>query len=161
MNILNKLLDIIFSLWEILKELLYNIISFIIDKIKAAIDWFMNLHPYNKIIVVNTIISFFAITLPIAKYYIFETWFFINNPVAVYLIFITAMMLAGIFFHGQFVLGVKIILNAWYFLYIIYMWAFNAISKAPYILSKGFAFNLLAPAVYIAASVLLYLSGEE
>jgi hypothetical protein len=41
------------------------------------------------------------------------------------------------------------------------MLAFIAISKAPYVLSKGFAFNLLAPAVYVAMSVLLYMSGEE
>jgi len=161
MGILNKLLDIIFSLWEILKELLYSIISFIIDKIKVAIDWFMEQNVYNKIIILNTVTSFFAITLPIARYYIFETWFFINNPVAVYLILITMIMLASIFFRGQLVLGIRVVLNAWYFIYIVYMWAFNSISKAPYLLSKGFVFNLIAPIVYIAVSVLLYLSGEE
>ena len=142
-------------------DLLYAAASFIVDKIKLVIDWFLELNIYNKVIVANTITCFFAITLPIAKYYIFEKWFFINNPVAVYLIFITVLMLASIFFRGQFVAGIRIGLNAWYFIYILYMWAFNSISKAPYVLSKGFVFNLIAPLVYLAVSVLIYLSGEE
>ncbi|MCL1864534.1 MAG: hypothetical protein FWF73_01840 [Spirochaetes bacterium] len=146
---------------ETLKDLLYGIGSFFADKIRVAADWFMELNIFNKIIVVNTLTSFFAITLPIAKYYIFETWFFINNPVAVYLIFITVIMLVTVFFHGQLVLGVRVILNLWYFLYVIYMTAFHTISKAPYVLSKGFVFNLLAPVVYLAVSVLLYMSGDE
>jgi hypothetical protein len=99
--------------------------------------------------------------LPIAKYYIFETWFFINNPVAVYLIFITGIMFVTIFFHHQYIFAARVILNLWYFLYVIYMYSFNAISKAPYVLSKGFAFNLIAPVVYFVVSVLLYFSGEE
>ncbi|MCL2155599.1 MAG: hypothetical protein FWH53_08050 [Leptospirales bacterium] len=146
---------------ETLKELLYSIGSFLADKIRFVIDWFMELNIFNKIIVANTIISFFAITLPIAKYYIFETWFFINNPVAVYLIFITVFMLVTIFFHGQFVLAARVILNLWYFIYVVYMYSFNTISKAPYVLSKGFVFNLIAPIVYLAVSVLLYFFGEE
>ena len=161
MEILNKILDLIVSLFEMLKELLYAIGSFCVDKIRAAIDWFMGLNIFNKVIVLNTITSFFAITLPIAKYYIFESWLYINNPVAVYLIFITMFMLVSIFFHNQIIFGVRVFFNLWFFIYILYMWAFNAISKAPYILSKGFAFNLLAPVIYVVMSALLYMSGEE
>ena len=146
---------------ETLKNLLYDIGSFLADKIRSAADWFMELNIYNKIIIINTIICFFAITLPIAKYYIFETWFFINNPVAVYLIFITIFMFVSIFFHHKYIFGARVILNLWYFLYVIYMYAFNTISKAPYVLSKGFAFNLIAPIVYLTVSVLLYISGDE
>jgi hypothetical protein len=161
MEIINKILDLIISLFEMLKELLYAIVSFCVDKVRTAIDWFMDLNLFNKVIVLNTITSFFAITLPIAKYYIFESWFYINNPVSVYLIFITMFMLGSIFFHNQIIFGVRVFLNLWFFIYILYMWVFNAISKAPYVLSKGFAFNLLAPAVYVAMSVLLYMSWEE
>jgi hypothetical protein len=146
---------------QTLIDLLYAIGSFIVDKIRFAIDWFMELNIFNKIIVLNTIISFFAITQPIAKYYIFETWFFINNPVAVYLIFITIFMLVTIFFHHQYIFAARVILNLWYLLYVLYMLIFNAISKAPYVLSRGLAFNLIAPIVYLAVSVLIYLSGEE
>ena len=146
---------------ETLRDLLYDIGSFLADKIRFVIDWFMGLNIFNKIIIINTITCFFAITLPIAKYPIFETWFFINNPVAVYLIFITFVMLGTIFFRGQIVLGARVILNLWYFFYVVYMYAFDAISKAPYVLSKGFVFNLIAPVVYLAVSVLLYVSGEE
>jgi hypothetical protein len=158
---MGTLIDLLYTIGSFIKDLLYAAVEFIIDKVKIAIDWFMGLSLLNKIIVVNTVTSFFAITLPIAKYYIFESWFYINNPVAVYLIFITIIMFVTIFFHGQLVAGVRVVLNLWYFLYVVYMAAFHTISKAPYTLSKGFAFNLLAPIVYIAASVLIYLSGDE
>ena len=146
---------------ETLRDLLYDIGSFIVDKIRLVIDWFMDQNIFNKIIIINTVTCFFAITLPIAKYYIFGTWIFINNPVAVYLIFITIFMFAGIFFHHQYIFAGRVILNLWYFLYVVYMYLFDAISKAPYVLSKGFAFNLIAPVVYLAVSVLLHVSGDE
>jgi hypothetical protein len=145
---------------ETIKDLVYAIGSFFADKIRIVIVWFMELNIFNKIIVINTVTCFFAIALPIAKYYIFESWRSINNPVAIYLIFVTGIMLLTIFLHGLYVLAIRVIFNLWFLLYVIYMYSFNTISQAPYEISTGFAFNLIAPIVYIAVSVFLYLSGE-
>ncbi len=146
---------------EALKELLYSIGSFCVRIIKIAVDWFTGLSLLNKVIVLNTFTAFFAIILPIAKYYIFESWAVINNPIAVYMILIVMIMFASIFFHGQIVLALRIVLNLWYLISVIVLYATNSISHAPYVLSIGFLFNLIAPVIYIGASVMVYLSGEN
>lgn len=146
---------------EALKELLYRFGSFCGRMLKTAIDWFMALSLLNKIIVINVFTSFLAITLPIAKYYIFETWFGINNPLAVYLILIVIIMFGTIFFHGPAVLAGRIIINLWYLISVIVIYATHSISHAPYILSIGFFFNLIAPVIYIAVAVMVYLSGDN
>lgn len=146
---------------EALKELLYKLGSFCAAIIKTAADWFMGLSLLNKIIVINTFTSFLAITLPIARYYIFESWTGINNPVAVYLILIVIIMFATIFFHGPFVLAGRIIVNLWYMISVIVIYATHSISHAPYVLSMGFFFNLIAPLIYIAAATMVYLEGDN
>lgn len=146
---------------EALKELLYNIGSFVAGIIKTAVEWFMELSLLNKIIVINTIPSFFAITLPIAKYYIFESWSGINNPASVYLILIVMIMFGTLFFHGPAVLAVRIVLNLWYLVYVVVIYMNHSISFAPYVLSIGFIFNIIAPVIYIAVSVMVYLSGDN
>jgi len=146
---------------EALKELLYSLGSFCARMIRTAIDWFMSLSPLNKIIVINTFTSFLAITLPIAKYYIFESWTGINNPIAVYLILIVAIMFGTIFYHGPLVLAARIISNLWYIIAVIVITATHSISHAPYVLSIGFFFNLIAPVIYIGAAVMVFLSGDN
>ena len=146
---------------EALKELLYKLGSFCAGLLKIAVEWFLDLSLLNKIIVLNTFTSFLAITLPIAKYYIFESWFGINNPVAVYLILIVIIMFATIFFHGPLVLAGRVISNLWYLISVIVIYATHAISHAPYVISAGFFFNLIAPVIYIAAAVMVYLEGDN
>ena len=146
---------------DALKEILYSIGSFCARMVRLAIDWFMGLTLFNKIIVINTIPSFFAITLPMAKYYIFESWTGINNPISVYLILIVIIMFVTIFFHGTKVLAGRVIINAWYFIYVIVLYFSRSISHAPYEISAGYFFNLVAPLIYIAAAVLVYLEGDN
>ena len=144
-----------------LKELLYTLGSYVAGILRSVLEWFLGLSFFNKIIVSNTLISFFAVTLPIARFYIFESWTGINNPIGVYLIFIAIFMIATTFFHGITVLAARIVLNLWYLIYLIVIYAAHSISHAPYVLSMGFLFNIIAPVVYIGASVLVYLSGDN
>ena len=146
---------------EALKDLLYSIGSFCVKIIRVAVEWFTGLSLLNKIIVLNTFTAFFAIILPIAKYYIFESWIDINNPIAVYLILIVMIMFVSTFFHGQIILALRIVTNLWYLISVIVLYATNSISHAPYVLSIGFLFNLIAPVIYIGAAVMIYLSGEN
>jgi hypothetical protein len=146
---------------DALKELLYSLGSYCAGMIRTMVDWFMGLSLLNKIIVLNTLTSFLAITLPIAKYYIFESWTGINNPVAVYLILIVAIMFGTIFYHGPIVLAARIISNLWYIIAVIVIASTHSISHAPYVLSIGYFFNLIAPIVYIIAAVMVFLSGDN
>lgn len=143
---------------DTLKELLYSIGTFCAGLIRRAIDWFLGLDILNRIIVINTLTAFLAIVLPIAKYYIFESWFEINNPLAVYMIGIAAVMFATMFFSGmRWVLPVRIVINAWYLVSLIYLWATHGFSHAPYNISYGIVFNLAAPVIYGAVSVMIFL----
>jgi len=146
---------------EALKELLYTFGSFCARMVRTAVDWFMGLSILNKVIVVNTFTAFLAIVLPIAKYFIFESWSDINNPIAVYLILIVLIMFGTIFFHGQLVLALRVVSNLWYMISVVVLYATNTISHAPYVLSIGFLFNLIAPAIYIGAAVMVYISGDN
>jgi hypothetical protein len=143
-----------------LKEILYTLGTYAANILKTVLEWFLALSLLNKVIVVNTVISFLAVTLPIAKFFIFESWAGINNPIGVYLIFIVIFMIASTFFHGAAVLTVRLVLNVWYLVYLIIMYSSHSISHAPYVISFGFFFNIIAPLVYMAASVLVFLSGE-
>ena len=146
---------------EALKELLYTFGSFCARMIRTAVDWFMGLSLLNKVIVINTFTAFLAIVLPIAEYYIFESWSDINNPIAVYLILVVAIMFGTIFFHGQVILALRVVSNLWYMISVIVLYATHSISHAPYVLSVGFLFNLIAPAIYIGAAVMVYLAGDN
>ncbi len=140
-----------------MKELLYHRLIFCrIDP--HSHDWFLGLALLSRIIVINTATAFLAIVLPIGKYYIFESWFEINNPLAVYMIVISLIMFGTVFFNGmRWVFPVRIIINGWYFIALIYLWATHAFSHAPYNVSYGIVFNLAAPLVYGVVSVLIFL----
>ncbi len=143
---------------DALKELLYSLGTFCIDMIRRAIDWFLGLDILNRVVVVNTATAFLAVVLPIAKYYIFESWFVINNPLAVYMIGIAVIMFATIFFSGRrWVLPLRLVVNAWYLVSLIYIWGTHTFSHAPYVISYGIFFNLAAPVVYLAVSVMIFL----
>lgn len=143
---------------DTLKDLLYSLGSFCAGLIRTAIDWFLGLDLLNRIIVINTATAFLAIILPIGKYYIFESWFEINNPLAVYMIGIAVVMFGTIFFSGmRWVLPLRLVVNGWYFVSLIYMWITHSFSHAPYNISYGIIFNLAAPVVYGAVSVLIFL----
>ncbi|HOP65301.1 MAG TPA: hypothetical protein PK358_17680 [Spirochaetota bacterium] len=140
-------------------DLFYSVVSFISGLVRGALDWFLGLELLNKVIVLNSITAFFAIILPVGKYYIFESWFVINNPLAVYLIAIAIIMFGTIFLSGRkWVFPLRAVINAWYLVALLYMWLTHSFSHAPYSISYGLVFNIAAPLVYGAASVMVYFS---
>jgi hypothetical protein len=97
--------------------------------------------------------------LPVARYYIFEQYFFINNPVAHYLIGIVIIMLVTVYFPGLVTMLGRIAVSLLYLADVIYLQAAHAISKAPYEITMGYYFNIAVPVMYIvlaAASGLVY-----
>lgn len=140
---MNKILDIFFAIG-----------SFIGSILRRIWEWFDDLLILDKIIVLNTLTAFLAIVLPVAKYYIFETWFSINNPLAVYMIFIVAIMWISIFKKMKSLYIIGIISSLWYVIYIIYLMFSHGFSHAPYSLSYGIFFNIAAPLIFCGAAFL-------
>lgn len=145
---------------EQLKELLYSIGELFMRLLNRAFAWFLGLEFFNQAIIANSLIAFFAIVLPVAKYYIFETWFEINNPQAVYLIGIVFIMIATMYIPVTAAFVVRVVINAWYLLWFIIVSATGSISYAPYELSTGYFFNIAAPVIYLILSGLYYLSRK-
>ena len=120
---------------------------------------FLAINMFEKGIVINTILAFAAVVMPVAQYYIFEQYFFINNPIAHHMIGITAVMLVTIYFPGRISTIARVGLNALYLAGMIYLHLSHEMSRAPYEILAGYYLNLLAPAIYIIlalASGLLY-----
>ena len=143
---------------ELIKELLYSIGEMFMRFVNRALAWFLALEFLNQAILVNSITAFFAIILPIAEYYIFDTWFEINNPQAVYLIAIVLIMVVTMYIPLFIAFVIRIAVNGWYLLWLIIVSATGSISHAPYEVTTGYYFNIAAPLIYIILSVLYYLA---
>ena len=119
-------------------------------------DWFLSLNIFEKAVAVNMVAAFFAVVLPVAKYFIFETYFYINNHLAHYLIGIVLIMLITQRFPGKVPFIIRVVINAYYLFWIIYMHLTGDLSKAPYKITFGYYLNILVPLIFISASALSY-----
>ena len=138
-------------------DIVKRVLGFFIRIFEIFAEWFLEINFFEKLIVITAVPSFFAIILPVARYYIFETWFMINNPLAVYLIGIVFVMGVTIFFPGTLSLIIREFLNGLYLANVILMQVSHNISKAPYELSTGYYVNLAVPVIFMILGLLSYL----
>jgi len=138
-------------------DIVKRILRFFIRIFEIFAEWFLEINFFEKLIVITAVPSFFAIILPVARYYIFETWFMINNPLAVYLIGIVFVMGLTVFFPGTLSLIIREFLNGLYLANVILMQVSHNISKAPYELSTGYYVNLAVPVIFMILGLLSYL----
>jgi hypothetical protein len=137
---------------------IYNIIKKIIQ---ALFEKFLSINLFEKGIVIATIIAFIAVVAPMAQYMIFDSSTGINNPDAHYLIGIVLVMLITIYFPGRVTTAARVGLNILYLVDVIYLYATHEISKAPYEITAGYYFNIMAPVIYIVFALGSALSGRE
>jgi hypothetical protein len=151
-DILNLILDLFAWLYERTRNLLL-----------AVVNKFLEINPFEKVIVGATIFAFLSVVLPVGEYIIFDSVFTINNPIAHYMIGITLVMIATVYFPGIVAMVARIALNLLYVIYIVYLHSTGGISKAPYTLAAGYYFNIVTSVVYITCaflSGLLYRDGR-
>ncbi len=146
---------------QTLIDILKSLLNFFLRIVSALLDRFMELNLFEKINVINTPGAFLAIILPMADYYIFETWFMINNPLAVYMIGIVLVMFVTFAFHGKIKMGIRVALNLYYLFWVFYIHLSGTLSKAPYELKAGYYLNIAVPIIYMAASLLCYRFAES
>ena len=114
---------------------------------------FLAVNIFEKGIVINTILAFAAVVMPVAQYYIFEQYFFINNPIAHHMIGIAAVMLVTIYFPGLISMIARVGLNTLYLAWMLYLQLAHEVSKAPYEIMAGYYLNILAPVIYIVLAL--------
>lgn len=141
--ILNLILDLFAWAYDRAKNLLL-----------AMVNKFLEINPFEKAIVAATLLAFLSVVMPVGKYVIFDSLFTINNPIAHYMIGITLVMIATVYFPGPVAMIARILLNLLYMIYILYLHSTGGISKAPYELAAGYYFNIVTSAVYMVCALL-------
>jgi len=146
-------------------EFIKDIIAWIFSLIRRAAEflfaYFLQLGFFDKLLVLTIIPAFFAVIKPTARYYIFETWFYINNPLAENLIGIVFLIAVSFFIPPVFALILRVVPSTAYFIWVIYLQASHSISKAPYELVFWHYLNMLVPLLFAVFSLLSYLKSER
>lgn len=148
-------MNILAEIFGLLKEILYTVGRFCAALIGRAFEWFMEQSFPDKLIIGNIGIAFLAVVLPLVKYWMWDSWIGVNNPIGVYLIFISGIMFATIIYRGRYVLALRIFVNVWYLLAFIVKWWNHSFCATAYVLTWGFIFNILAPLLFIALSLVV------
>ncbi|MCU0843497.1 MAG: hypothetical protein MUC76_01060 [Spirochaetes bacterium] len=162
MKILAEIMDLVVYSVQKLRDLLLYVVDQLYRLVDLALGRFRDAGIAEKVVVLNSVPAFFAIILSVAQYYIFETWFYINNPLAVYLIVIVFGMLVSVFFEGPVKFLARLLLNAYYLAWVVYLPLAGELTKAdPHTLRFGYYLNIVVPVVYMGASLVTYLFDER
>jgi hypothetical protein len=140
---MNLIMDLLARLYNLMKDLA-----------EWAVDRFMRLNFFEKINLLLFIPGFIAVSIPVARYYMFEMYFYINNPFAVYLIGIMIIMFAVRYFSPLVCLAAREFINLYYIGWLIYLHLSRELSKAPYELTWGYYLNLAVPVAFMLVSLL-------
>lgn len=147
----SRFLDIVVELVVRIFDFFKGILSAIIHNLWSK---FIEIRVSEKVIFINTAPAFFAVILPVAKFYIFEHYYYISNPLSVYLIAIIIIMFVSLYFKGILKFVIRLVINAYYLFWIIYIPVSEGLTKAePHEITPGYYLNIAVPAVYIIASL--------
>jgi hypothetical protein len=141
-SLINALIGVITWVFNVLRQLC-----------RKLLEHFMEINICEKAIVISTIIAFAAVVAPMARYRIFDVYFYINNPIAHYMVGIVLVMIVTVYIPGLIAMAIRVILNILYLVDVIYLQAAHEISKAPYEVTVGYYLNIIIALVYIVLSL--------
>ena len=119
-------------------------------------EYFLDLNLFEKLIILTVIPAFLAVTLPVATYPIFETFFEINNPLGVHLLGLILAMFLTPFLPPLPGLLVRESLCALYLVASVYLHVTRTITHAPYTLASGYYINCLVPVLFMVFALLSF-----
>ncbi|MCX8124619.1 MAG: hypothetical protein N3F66_10730 [Spirochaetes bacterium] len=115
-----------------------------------CIGIYRELEVQEKIIIVLSIVSVVIPILPIARFYIFESWYYVNNPLAVYFIGIIIIMVIASVIQRPWLMIARLIVIVYYLFWMVYLPIGNLITKAkPYELAYGYYVNIIISVLYV------------
>lgn len=154
MRIFDMLLDVMAFVFQKLKDIFLFLLELALQLLGHLYNKFLEIRLPEKVVYLNTFLAFLAVVLPVAKFYIFESWFYVNNPLAVYMIGIAMVMFGSLYFSGQYVLLARILLNFYYLVWVIYVPIAEGLTRAnPHWIIFGYFLNIAVPLVYILAGI--------
>lgn len=150
-SILDNVSKALSFLWALLLKILYPVWEKFLDSTLS-----------EKAVFLNCVAGFFAVIIPVARFYIFESYFYINNPLSVYMIAIIIIMFGSLYFTGFARMLTRVIINLYYLFWIIYLPLAGELTKAePHEICTGYYLNIAVPVVFIAASLFSYYIDME
>ncbi len=147
---------------DVIVDSIAKVVSYILQLINWLADLLLRLYEYSigifrdleiheKIIIILSIVSVVIPILPIARFYIFESWHYVNNPLAVYFIGIIIIMILSSVVQRSWLLITRLIIIVYYLIWMIYLPLGNLITKAkPYDLTFGYYINIVISLLYVA-----------
>jgi len=141
---------------DALVEIVQSITAFVMDIIGRLWNYFLDLNLFEKLIVLTILPAFLAVAFPVAKYPIFETYFEINNPLAVHLLGLMLAMFLTPFLPAVISLLVREILCVLYFSASLYIHLSGTLSHAPYSLAAGYYINCMVPVLFAVFALLSF-----
>ena len=150
------------ALFDKFKNMILSILVLPLKILNLIYNKYLDLSMPDKIIFLNSFLAFFAIILPVARYYIFETYFYINNPLAVYMIGIVLIMFISLYYRGSIKLIIRLLINSYYLFWIVYIPLAGELTKAdPHEICIGYYINIAVSIIFIISSLLSYYYSYE
>ncbi len=139
---------------ELLKDLLNMILNLLSGIFSWTAEHFLNLNIFGKGLVLSYIPAFLAVIKPAAKYRIFDSWFYINNPSADTLICIMILVTITFFIRKPLVsMLLRMIPSFIYLAVTVYLHAGKTVSKAPYTLTGWFILSYIVPVLIMTMAL--------
>jgi hypothetical protein len=153
--------ELVQALIEFIVDTTRMIFDFIVGFFKAVLEKFLEINIFEKLIVISTIPAFFAVVMAMGKYYIFETFFYLNNPLAVYMIGIVIFMYFSIYVKNLLTFALREVFCLYYLFWVFYRHLGGGIAKVQYELTFGYYLNIIVPVLFIIFSLLSFLIYRE
>ncbi len=149
-------------IFDVLRELLLRLLTFLYKIAGIVMEWFWQLETAEKAIALNNLLCVVSITLPFAYFNIFDSRYFVNNPLSITSIVLVLVFFASLFLHNRWVSFVRIAFASYYLLLILFKLLTHSITKAePYSLYIGFYLAIVSGLLYIVFSVISCLNGSK
>lgn len=161
MRIIEIIIDIALFVYEKLKELVLFVLELIIALMRKLYEKFDEVSVPEKAIFLNTGLAFLAVVLPVAVFRMpaLDITWYVNNPLAVYLVGIAIFMFASLYFNWKYTPVARVLLNAYYLFWVFYILLVEGLTRAqPHQVSFGYYMNIIVPIIYIVASGMHWLN---
>lgn len=147
---LNVIVDFIAKMVSYILQFINWVADLLLRLYEYSIEIFQKLEIHEKIIIILSIVSLVIPILPIARFYIFESWYYVNNPLAVYFIGIIIIMVISSIVDRPWLLIARLVVIVYYLIWMIYLPFGNLITKAqPYELAYGYYINIVISVFYV------------
>ena len=144
----------LFNLIKSIIKLIFKIISILWER-------FLNLNPYEKVIIFLILPAMIVNALPVVSYRIFGGTNYVFNPFAIYMIGIVMVILGTYYIPAKYGSTMRIFTTSAYCISLIVLHAGKGIIRTPYSLTIWFYLNICIVLAFAVLSFLSFIKYER